>query len=127
LSQVPIAVSDGIHSTRQTLIIRVTNESSQSDALKFTATEYRTSIVENVFLDTLTPLLVLSIATSNDLDVPITYRILNSRPEFILSPTSGLLSWTGASVDREQTPHIRLIVQVVLIQDEQYLFSGSIT
>uniref|UniRef100_A0A0M3IME1 Cadherin domain protein n=1 Tax=Ascaris lumbricoides TaxID=6252 RepID=A0A0M3IME1_ASCLU len=81
-----------------------------ADALHFLQREYRATVVENRTSLTPEPLLTVA-AVDPNLGEAIMYRILNPRPEFVIGAGSGLLSWTGIPLDRELTPHIKLVVQ----------------
>lgn len=104
-------MSDGVHSDSTILIVRIRNTTMDADALHFLQREYRATVVENRTSLTPEPLLTVA-AVDPNLGEAIMYRILNPRPEFVIGAGSGLLSWTGIPLDRELTPHIKLVVQV---------------
>ena len=96
------------------LFIFVKNSSQKTNGLHFPQNEYHVSIVENTTLATPQQLIVLSANGAESADV-LSYSILNPHPEFEISSGSGQISWLGGAVDREATPQIKLLVQVMFL------------
>ncbi|VDM48292.1 unnamed protein product [Toxocara canis] len=105
-----MVVSDGVHSDSATLTVKVHNATINTDSLHFLQRQYHVTVVENRTSATPQPLLTVA-AVDPNLGESVMYRILNPRPEFVIGAGSGLISWTGISLDRELTPLVKLVVQ----------------
>ncbi|VDK74277.1 unnamed protein product [Anisakis simplex] len=111
---IPLVVSDGVHSDSASLIVTIRNATTNADSFHFLQSEYRVSLRENQSSAIPQPLLTVT-AVDPSVDEAVMYRILNPRAEFVIGAGSGVISWTGVMLDREMTPTIKLVVQRDLI------------
>lgn len=108
--QMDVIVSDGMKSDSAVLIVRVLNTSSIGNVIRFSKANYEASVAENVTSSVAVHLFTVS-ANSSGKD-GLLYSMLNQNKYFTIGATSGLVSWTGVLLDREQTPTVQFIVQV---------------
>uniref|UniRef100_A0A915PC44 Uncharacterized protein n=1 Tax=Setaria digitata TaxID=48799 RepID=A0A915PC44_9BILA len=107
--QVNLVVSDGLKSDFAFLFVRTENTSQTGNMIKFLENNYELVVTENVTSSVAVRLLSLNV-TSKIKD-SILYNILNPNEYFTIGATSGIISWTGAVIDREKTATIQFIVQ----------------
>lgn len=109
--QIPIAVSDGIHSTEGAVTVTVVDYAKTAgSSLRFKKSAYQVSVVENTTSSQPLTILTLTVVGA-ELGERITYRLLNPTEGFSLGGSSGELKTTGIPLDREKTPNVTLIVQ----------------
>lgn len=110
LFQVNLVVSDGLKSDFAVLFISIQNISQAESTVKFLEANYEAVITENITSPVMVQLLTVS--ARNVVNGSLLYSILNPNSYFTIGATSGIISWTGAAVDREKTSSVQLIVQV---------------
>ncbi|OZC11535.1 hypothetical protein X798_01393 [Onchocerca flexuosa] len=107
--EINLVVSDGLKSDSAILSIRIENTSQIGNTIKFMETNYEAMIIENISSPVPERLLtVRARSASND---SLLYSILNPNNYFTVGTTSGIISWTGTTIDREKVSLVQFIVQ----------------
>ena len=102
-----VEVTDGIYKTETTVDITVTKTTTSQ--VKFTKDIYKASIKENH--DGVETLVVVQIA-DRPLNQLFSFHLLNGHDRFEIGHTSGVLTTTGKSFDREEISMYTLVVEV---------------
>ncbi|GMT19019.1 hypothetical protein PFISCL1PPCAC_10316 [Pristionchus fissidentatus] len=104
-----VLATDGVHSASQEVRIRVKN-ASQSD-LRFSQSVYIASLQESDAVPSPVPLVTVQASLTSDPSQEVHYTLLNTREDFTVVPSTGLISFIGESIDRETEDHVLLLVQ----------------
>ncbi|KAM6972795.1 protocadherin Fat 1a [Aplochiton taeniatus] len=102
-----VRVSDGRFSN--TASVKINVRENKESSLKFTRDSYKAYIQEN-YHERKT--LAVIAAVGNQVNEPLFYTILNPDKRFQVSRTSGVLSTTGITFDREEQDTFDLVVEV---------------
>lgn len=105
--ELKVRVSDGRTATVATVKINV--KENKESKLKFTKESYNAYVPEN---SKEKKILAVVAAVGNQVNEPLFYRILNPDSRFEISRTSGVVSTTGISFDRETQDKFDIVVEV---------------
>lgn len=123
--QLDVLSTDGVHSTSQEVRIKVKN-GSQSD-LRFSQSVYVATLEENPSIPSPVPLITVQVGQKklnrrysnlhqasliSNPNEEVYYSLQNTREDFSIIPSTGLISYVGESIDREEKDHVLLLVQV---------------
>ncbi|MCP9259219.1 BMA-PRK-1 [Dirofilaria immitis] len=107
--EINLIVSDGLKSDSAILSVHIQNTSQTGSIIKFLKTNYEGMITENITSSVAVQLLTVNArSVTNDY---LLYSILNPNSYFTVGATSGIVSWTGRVIDREEVSTIQFIVQ----------------
>ncbi|VDN03543.1 unnamed protein product [Thelazia callipaeda] len=106
---VNVIVSDGLVSDSTVLLIHVENTSQVGNTIKFLSASYEAVVQEN--LTSSVPIRLLTVKAKSSSNDELLYSFLNPSKYFTIGTTSGVISWTGAVIDREEVSVIQFLVQ----------------
>ncbi|XP_077575888.1 protocadherin Fat 1a [Stigmatopora nigra] len=106
--ELKVRVSDGRFAAVAAVNVQL-RENKENGRAQFTRESYRASVPEN--LTEKTTVEVIAVA-ANRLNEPLFYRILNPDQHFQIGRTSGAVSTTGVTFDREIQDSFHLVVEV---------------
>lgn len=112
--EVAIMASDGVHTAHSTVLVDVVDGARglTSKNLRFSKSEYKISVVENMTLDRAEVLLSF-IVLNTEFGEGVKYRLLNPMPHFRLRENTGILELaSGEVLDREANSRIELAIEV---------------
>nr|XP_033799788.1 protocadherin Fat 1 isoform X2 [Geotrypetes seraphini] len=105
--ELTIRASDGRFAS--TAYIKINVKESRESQIKFTQSSYTAFVQEN---STEAKTIAIITAVGTPINEPLFYHILNPDNRFKISHTSGVLSTTGISFDREQQEYLEVLVEV---------------
>ncbi|GMR42111.1 hypothetical protein PMAYCL1PPCAC_12306, partial [Pristionchus mayeri] len=104
-----VLATDGVHTASQEVRIRVRN-ASQSD-LRFSQSVYVATLEESSSIPFPVPLVTVQASVVSNPREEVWYSLLNTREDFSILSSTGLISFIGQSIDREEKDHVLLLVQ----------------
>uniref|UniRef100_A0A0R3RJ46 Cadherin n=1 Tax=Elaeophora elaphi TaxID=1147741 RepID=A0A0R3RJ46_9BILA len=107
--KINLVVSDGLKSDFTILSIRIENTSQTESTIKFMKVNYEAKLAENTTSPVMVRLLTVNARTA--LNDSLLYSILNPNNYFTIGVTSGIISWTGVAINREEISVVQMIVQ----------------
>ncbi|CAI4228047.1 unnamed protein product [Auanema sp. JU1783] len=109
--KIEVLVTDGAFSDSSTLALHVVDV-SRTDAFRCFANNLSLSIIENKKMDVPEEIIYVSVENVPK-EAPLTFKLLNNNENFIINSKTGQIMMIGTGLDRETTPVVHLLIEVL--------------